>query len=213
MLYSDSSVVPYPMHWLCDQSDRHMEGDYPKSYGQPEEERYDPIFVVTMKNQASNPPSSEQQQEEQVDENAVFGVQMGEFVILWILLRASRCDLALLGIVGLIVVCNASFLFRYSMAVNLFSSMLSSMCDIIEKVLIWNDTFLSRSSCRVYNLFCSAFFSTSIVVQMLVGVFMRCMQCQIWANLMRRRRSMLLHCAQCLLKLGSRCWVEVRQLN
>ena len=53
----DSGVVPDPVHRLCDDGDRNMARDEADHDRQPEQERNDPVLVMTMHNDRRNPPS------------------------------------------------------------------------------------------------------------------------------------------------------------
>lgn len=71
-------MLPSPCDRLGDVSDGDVESDYSEGNGQPQEKGNDPVHVVPMQDQGSDPPSGEQTLDEGVGENTLVSSQAGE---------------------------------------------------------------------------------------------------------------------------------------
>ena len=68
-------VVPGPVHWLGYYGNRCMEENEPERDEAPEEKGDQPVLIMTMQDQAGNPPAREKKEDEKVDKYAILLVQ------------------------------------------------------------------------------------------------------------------------------------------
>lgn len=66
VLDAHTRVVPDEVHWLGNDGDGDVEEDDAEGDGEPEEERLDPVHVMTMQDQTDDPPGGEEEEEEDI---------------------------------------------------------------------------------------------------------------------------------------------------